>query len=341
VVTGGLGPTEDDLTRLAVSRAMGRPLVYHPILARNLFDYITARGYNFSENNYRQSWLPDGCALVENPWGTAPAFCQEARNRVMLFTPGVPQEMKNIVEYFLGPKLEEKFPSRLGYHRTTILRASGLGESRVDYLLGDLIRDSVNPVLGLLAGPYETRILITSKARDKAEADRLEAPIIAEAIKRLGPNYVGRDGQTMVTSVCEVLKNQSLRLGIIDGVTFGEAAQTFLKLLPPQNLAGTLEVAADGLKVKEGTDFLFNNMGADLVGILSYPESFLSQGTIQDEDTEITVNIRLLKRNPTEELPIEVAQDTILVGRTKAAALSRASALLALKLYTYLRNLPY
>ncbi|MDR1656364.1 MAG: hypothetical protein LBT47_02255 [Deltaproteobacteria bacterium] len=267
VVTGGLGPTEDDLTRAAVARAFSLPLSFKPNLATDLQDLIYCRGYKFSPNQYRQAWLPDGTELVPNHWGSAPAFCLDRPGRLMLFLPGVPVEMKNITENFLGPRLAEKFPSRLGLLRTTIHRAAGLGEGRVDHLLGDLIRDSINPSVGLLAGPYETRILITVKASGAVEADQLEAPLTAQIINRLGDYYVGRDDTTMVSSIAQVVTQKDLRLAIIDATSDGEAARPFFKLLSAKNLVGTL--TCDHSMVKAGIKFVFENLNASLVMVLT------------------------------------------------------------------------
>jgi hypothetical protein len=270
----------------------------------------------------------------------------EAKSRLMLFTPGVPQEMKNIVNGFLGPKLEEKFPTRLGYHRTTILRASALGESRVDDLIGDLIRSSKNPVLGLLAGPYETRVLITSKARDAREADLLEGPIVSEIVKRLGPNYVGSGDLTMAKWAGLELKKRSLSFGLVDTFTLGTAGKMFLENLAPENL--TALVTANDEAIDLNADFLFKSLGADLVGIIQNHDpnySDLAQTLGQDQmpqtdpaplENELWVKARLLQRSP--EGYRELASAHRQVGRTKAMAIARAGALMTLLLWTHLKK---
>jgi nicotinamide-nucleotide amidase len=334
LVTGGLGPTEDDLTRLAAARALGRPLEYKGDLALGIESFMTERGYQCSSNNLRQAWLPAGSSLVPNPWGTAPAFSLEGPGHLMVFMPGVPQEMKSIVGSYLGPKLEEKFPARLGHGRTTVLRAAGLGESRVDELLGDLLRGSRNPVLGLLAGPYETRILVTTRAGDSAEAERLEAPVIAEAIRRLGPNYVGRDGLTMVGSVCSLLEARSLRLGLADSVTGGLAAEPFIRILAPGNLSGSLAVPRGALQ--QGIEFLFREMGADLVGTLDLSGD--QDGAGQDPEGEPMVLSRILERPPQGGQPVEISASRRLLGRPRDMAMARAGALLAFQLWEFLKG---
>ncbi|MDR2300976.1 MAG: hypothetical protein LBF38_02895 [Deltaproteobacteria bacterium] len=345
LVTGGLGPTEDDLTRLAVARTLGKPLEYRPALATQIVSFMIGHGHSCSSNNFRQAWLPAGCFLVENPWGTAPAFSVEEKNRVMLFTPGVPQEMKNIVNVFLGPKLAEKFPARLGHHRTTIIRASALGESLVDDLLGDLIRSSKNPVLGLLAGAYETRILITSKAMDAREADRLEAPIVSEIVKRLGPNYVGQGDLTLAKAVCLELKKRSLRLGLVDTFTLGSAGKMFLDHLEPENLAALVNAGENSIDSAVG--YLFGTLGADLVGIIQNHDPgqtaqvFEKAQKAEVEPPPLSMETRV-KATVIQKTPSgyrEIASDVPKVGRTKAMAMARAGALMALLLWNHLKNL--
>jgi hypothetical protein len=167
----------------------------------------------------------------------------------------------------LDSKLEEKFHSRLGVVETTILRAAGLGESAVDSRLSDLLRDSVNPSLGILAGLFETRILVSASARSKAEAERLAEPILEEIERRLGDDLIGRRGLTLTEALADQLAERGLRLALIDSATDGRAGAEILERLRPANLACALstppgrEAAAAGLAAEE--------FGADLAGLIS------------------------------------------------------------------------
>jgi hypothetical protein len=198
-----------------------------------------------------------------------------------------------------------------------------------------MIRGSENPVMGLLAGPGETRILVTSKAWDEAEAERLAAPIVSEVIRRLGPNYVGRDGQTLVASACERLKRRSLRLGVADSVTSGEAALPYLKRLGPENLAGALAVGGESLD--RAVDYLFRTLGADLVGVIGRPGPDTPSPDDPNPDLEVTA--RLLGRGPSGGDPVEISSDRRLAGRARAMAMTRAGAMMAIQLWNYLKGL--
>ncbi|MDR1049559.1 MAG: hypothetical protein LBP95_00465 [Deltaproteobacteria bacterium] len=371
VVSGGLGPTEDDLTRMAVSRALGTPLVFRSELAEEIGGFMTERGFTFSDNNQRQAWLPEGCLLVPNPWGTAPSFCLDAPGRLMLFVPGVPQELKNIVRTFLPGKLAEKFPGRLGRHHTTVLRAGGLGESRVDLLLGDLLRGSTNPVLGLLAGPYETRVLVTSKADDEAGARALEEPVVARVRELLGPSYVGRDDETMVTESCKRLRSRGLRLGVLDTMTGGTAAEPFHRILGADGLAASL--AASPKSLGPGLRLLFDELDCDLVGVVSNPDDEENDGDggkkgaknggrkdvknggknmggaeekkkvarPPDADPELKqwrARLRLLRRDRKTGETLTVVDETRLIGNPTDLAMTRAGALMAMRLWLFLKE---
>lgn len=342
LVTGGLGPTEDDLTRLAVSRTLNSPLVFQPLLAEEIDRHMTTRGYKFSDNNLRQAWLPGGSRLVPNPWGTAPAFAVENDERLMVFMPGVPQEMKNIMRSWVAPNLERKYSSRLRVRLTTVLRVAGLGESRVDEIIGHIIRDSSNPTLGLLAGPYETRILVTAEGKTREETERIGAPTIEEIISLIGDNYVGRDGETMVSTSVKMLQDRGLKLGLIDCVTGGQAAEPFLKILPKENLAAALVVSP--AQIKTEVERLFVQFDADLVGVVSRPELTESSAASTDEDEEFSVRSQLFQKIEGEakdetEVAKEIAVADRLVGRASVQAKTRAGALMTWQLWTFLKSL--
>jgi nicotinamide-nucleotide amidase len=267
VATGGLGPTEDDLARQAVARAFGLRLEYRPELAAEIRRIFESRGYIISPNQGRQAWIPEGAEAVPNPWGTAPAFCLDRPGKLMMLLPGVPDEMRRIAGESLGPRLELKFASRLGLVRTTILRAAGLGEGMVDTLLGNLLAESVNPRLGLLAGAYETRVLVTTRGRGAAECDRLDGPVLAEIEARLGRHLVGRGDDTLAAVSARAIAERGLRLAIVDAATGGKAAAPFLEAVAPRHWAGALTVGPAG--IGPGLELLLGELGADLVAVVS------------------------------------------------------------------------
>jgi nicotinamide-nucleotide amidase len=215
----------------------------------------------------RQAWLPEGTELVVNDYGTAPSFAIERAGTLALMLPGVPDEMRSIVSDFLAPRLREMFPGRLGVVRTTILLAAGLGEGLVDHRLADLLSSSVNPKLGLLAGIYETRILVTTKGRDERECSRLEAPILEEIHRRLGESLVGRGQDGLSSSIGRLLSERRSRLAVVDAATGGRLAERLRPSLRPGTLAGALTVSPENLEA--ALTLARGPLGADIVALVT------------------------------------------------------------------------
>ena len=195
ITTGGLGPTVDDPTREAIARACQRPLEYRP----ELWEQITARfsrwGRPPTENNRRQAYVPAGALALENPAGTAPCFIVELEHSVVISLPGVPREMEYMLANVVLPYLRQKFDLN-GVIRAKVLRTVGLGESRIDELVGEFETLS-NPTVGLAAHSGQTDIRITAKASSEAEAVVLIAPIEAEVRARLGDAIYGEGKETV------------------------------------------------------------------------------------------------------------------------------------------------
>src|SRR5215216_689373 len=158
ICTGGLGPTVDDMTREAIARALGRPLVFH----QHLLDQIEARfrafGRTMSESNRRQAYVPEGARIIENPRGTAPSFIVEDARGTVVVLPGVPAEMRYLTEQSVLPYLRDE-RGQTGVILVRTLHAAGLGESVIGELIADLMAQD-NPTVGISAkrAQYELRI---------------------------------------------------------------------------------------------------------------------------------------------------------------------------------------
>ncbi|MDR1079863.1 MAG: hypothetical protein LBQ79_02595 [Deltaproteobacteria bacterium] len=272
VMTGGLGPTEDDWTRLAAARAFGSPLLYSPDTAAAIRGRMGAWGFGFPPANHRQAWTP-GCArVIPNARGTAPAFAVVEGGRAAVFLPGVPREAEFLAETELMAIVEEILPGGAGTIATFTMKAAGLGEGRVDELLKDILRGSRNPYVGLSAGLYETRILVTASAACAEEAEALAAPVMEEIEARLGKHLAGVGEGGMRASVAEILRRKRLRLGVIDSITGGVLAKSLLEHLPPECLAGAVSCAPGRLHGMNAQNYL-SVEEADLVMSLSSKSS--------------------------------------------------------------------
>lgn len=224
ITTGGLGPTVDDWTREAVALATDRELVMDEKLLEEIACFFARRNAVMTDNNRKQACLPAGARVIHNPVGTAPAFSVEHTNgHVIICLPGVPHEMKYLMEHEVLPYLRERFGLK-GVIKSLIVRTCGIGESVIGSKIDDLMRLS-NPTVGTAAHPGQTDIRITAKADSESEADALITPIAAEVRARLGDYVFGLNQQTMSDVVTELLAARSLRLAVVETTTRGELAQ--------------------------------------------------------------------------------------------------------------------
>jgi nicotinamide-nucleotide amidase len=223
LVSGGLGPTVDDVTREAVSDATGRHLVFR----QDLLDQIKARferfGRQMTENNRRQAYIPEGGTIIKNPVGTAPSFIVEDERGTVICLPGVPRELEYLMKRRVIPYLKKRMQAT-AVIQAKILRTCAIGESQIDSIIGDLMTQS-NPSVGLSAHAGQVDIRITAKATSQAEADKLIALVEAELRGRLGEAIYGEETQTLEEVVAQLLADREMTLAVTDNATRGEVAQ--------------------------------------------------------------------------------------------------------------------
>ena len=237
ITTGGLGPTVDDPTRLAVAIAMGVDIEFKP----ELWDQIQNRFQRFNriatENNKRQAYIPKGAIAVENPVGTAPAFFVETGPKVIVSLPGVPREMEYLIENRVLPYLKDHY-CLSGTIKASVFHAAGVGESQVDEWVGDL-ETLTNPTVGLLAHPGQIDIRITAKADSFLEADRMIEEVAQTIQERLGDHIFGRDKETLASVTQSRLVNAGWSLALVECGFEGELhryASQIQSLLEPTGL---------------------------------------------------------------------------------------------------------
>ncbi len=210
ITTGGLGPTVDDMTRQAVAAVTNRPLVF----SQELFDQIVERfrrlGSTMSPNNRQQAFIPEGAIPIENPVGTAPCFIVETERGVVISLPGVPREMKYLLDTVVLPYLRAHFELS-SIIKARVLRTAGIGESQVDQAIIDLMT-LANPTVGLAAHIGQTDIRITAKAEDEATADRMIAEIEERIRERVGDFIYGTDKDQIEHALVAELERNSTRL---------------------------------------------------------------------------------------------------------------------------------
>jgi nicotinamide-nucleotide amidase len=226
ITTGGIGPTEDDLTREVVAEVCGKKLIFHPKLFKLIKSFFHHAGFVMAPNNRKQAYLPAGARLIPNLSGTAPGFMVETpKGRIIVVLPGVPREMKKMMEETVLPVFKKKMGGDKGLIEYKVLKVCGLGESRVDEQIGDLIRESNNPIIGLLASVGEIRIRITARGRDKNETQAIIAGMEAKIRERLGVLIFGQGDETLEGVSAFLLGQKKWSLGIAETFTAGRISQ--------------------------------------------------------------------------------------------------------------------
>lgn len=226
MTTGGIGPTEDDLTREVVAEVCGKKLIFHPKLFRLIKSFFDRAGFVMAPNNRKQAYLPAGARLIPNLQGTAPGFMVETgKGRVIAVLPGVPREMKRMVEDTVLPFFKKRLGTDQGLIEYKVLKVCGLGESRVDEQIGDLIRENKNPVIGLLASLGEIRIRITAYGRDLKETRAIIAGMEVKIRERLGALVFGQGDETLEGVSARLLEQKKWSLSIAETFTAGRISQ--------------------------------------------------------------------------------------------------------------------
>src|SRR5947199_2318349 len=201
IITGGLGPTEDDLARESISAMLGETMQVDPVLEAELRAMFAARNSAMPERNIKQATLIPSAQALPNPRGTAPGWWVEKDGHIFVAMPGVPREMYYMWEQEAIPRLR---PYTGGLIFTRILRVSGLGESAVEERLDGLIH-STNPTIATYAKSDAIDVRITAKAATREEAERQVAEMEVKVRRILGHHIFGTDKVTLQSVVGELL----------------------------------------------------------------------------------------------------------------------------------------
>jgi competence/damage-inducible protein CinA-like protein len=221
IVTGGLGPTQDDVTREAIGRFTGRALIRDPELEEKIRARFSQMGRAMPEVNLRQADVPEGAQIIEQSWGTAPGLIVEHEGKVIFAVPGVPAEMEDMLERAVLPNLIQRVGAGMKIS-SRIVRVAGMSESVIAEALADtwdMLGEDVT--MAYLAGGGEVRIRLTAKASDPARAEELLAAADAGIRAALGAAIVGVDDETLEVVIGRLLLARSWTLGCAESLTGG------------------------------------------------------------------------------------------------------------------------
>lgn len=223
ITTGGLGPTCDDLTKQILAEAFGLKLVENKAEREGLYDYIRY-GKKFTDNNFTQAMLPEGCTVFHNNCGTAPGCGFEKDGKIVAMIPGPPKECNAMFRESALPYLRKLSEELIVSHSVRIF---GLGESSVDDIFAEEMNRMTNPTMAPYAKECDCLLQITAKAKSEAEAEEMIAPVMEHVMQRLGDVIYGVDVDCIEESVIKLLREKGMTFSAAESCTGGEIAKRF------------------------------------------------------------------------------------------------------------------
>lgn len=217
VMTGGLGPTEDDLTREAIAAVLHEAPIVEPQLEEQLRAFFAERGLTMPERNIKQAWTLPSVTILPNPFGTAPGWWAEREGKIVVAMPGVPYEMKRMWQNEVVPRLRPRANEILF---TRILRVAGIGESSVEERLDEVLH-SANPTVATYAKQDAIDVRVTAKAATSEQARAMVMQVEERIRATLGQHIFGIDDETPQSVVLRMLIERSLTLATMESVTGG------------------------------------------------------------------------------------------------------------------------
>lgn len=239
ILTGGLGPTEDDLTKEVCAEVMGVPLVEDAHTRERIVEYFRNSIYKeISGNNWKQAIVPEGATVLDNENGTAPGLILEKDGKTAILLPGPPAELYPLFMKQVYPYLQKLQPEVI---RSQMIKICGMGESQVEDKVLDLIDRQTNPTIATYAKTGEVHLRITAKAKDEDEAKRLLKPLVKEIKSRFGEYvYSTKEDETLEMAVVKLLKKYELTVTTAESCTGGLLAGRIV------NVEGASEVFREG-----------------------------------------------------------------------------------------------
>lgn len=220
IITGGLGPTLDDLTRDAICDAMGCKLEYQPWLAEIIKERYGSRSTPLPEITYRQAYVPSGARPIIPTIGSAPGIILEVDGKFVISLPGVPREMKEMVEAEVVPWLNKRYLVNEAF-RIRVLRTTARTEASLQNSVKDIMDSLENVTVGIIASPGEIQLQLLARGQSEAEAEASIKNAEARFVERLGPIIFGFDDETLEEVVGRLLKQHGLTLSLAESCTGG------------------------------------------------------------------------------------------------------------------------
>lgn len=218
ITTGGLGPTQDDITKETIASALGLKLVLHEDTFNNIRCFFERQNRKMQKNNEKQAYLPENGILIPNNNGTAPGCIIETDGRIIVMLPGPPKEMIPMFEETVVPYFSQK-TGQVIFSR--LMKVFGIGESEMEMRIADIVESQTNPTIAPYVGDGEIVVRVTARCQDKAEAERMIMPVIDSIRSRLEDFVYACDGESMEEVVVELLRQKGVSLSVAESCTGG------------------------------------------------------------------------------------------------------------------------
>ncbi len=252
LTTGGLGPTQDDLTRDAIAALLGEKMTVDPQLKQALINFFARRGIEMPQSNIRQATLIPSCTALVNPQGTAPGWWVEKEGKIIVTMPGPPGEMQYMWENQVLPRLQKKTGAVI---LTRMIKTFGTSEAKVDEMLADLTPSS-NPTLATYAKLDGIYIRIAAKAKKREEAQKMINGREADVRSILGDIIWGVDGDTQEGAAGRALVEKGLTLAVAESISGGFLTHTLATATDSERyFKGGFMATTDEVKIALGLDF--------------------------------------------------------------------------------------
>ena len=223
ILTGGLGPTEDDVTRDAVAEALERSMVFQQPLCDEIEERFRRRGRKMAEINRRQAFVIQGAEVLPNPKGTAPGLWIEHESRLVILLPGPPSEMHAVFDLACWPRLQKRMPAVA--IRTRFYRVTGMTESDLDALIAPAYKNYTNPCTTILASAGDIQVHLRARCEAAEEAERLLELVGGPVEQLLGARLYSRNGDSLEAVIGELLRERGATLCVAESCTGGLLSQ--------------------------------------------------------------------------------------------------------------------
>lgn len=239
ILSGGLGPTEDDLTKETAAKVCGRALVLHEPSKAAIGRFFAERGLKPTDNNWKQAMLPEGAVALDNHNGTAPGVIIELEHTRLILLPGPPDELRPMFEECVAPYLAQ-LTSQVICSQT--VKICGVGESKAETMVKDMIDAQSNPTIATYAKTGEVHIRVTASGEDRKAAMKLVKPVVKELKSRFGNDiYSTEEETTLEKSVVDLLLANKLTVTCAESCTGGMLSARLI------NVPGISEVYKSGV----------------------------------------------------------------------------------------------